>query len=957
MIKFVAPEYSRDWAGIALKLGLAGAEAVVLNAAGTIGQLAGALALTEKSAEHSLETLAWTWLKEVLLRSVLEVISEPRLRSPLNKQELKSFSIQLVEDILCEETPGELTAVTLQNPSTLPALEAFIANFPVLIKQISPDNGYSDSEIRSALGKALSAESARVLVENSDFYASIVEVFFGPSGELLRINEAWLRHGVWIRNSFTKQPIFSPDSDETLPLSRIYLPLRCFWEVEEEMSTGDGETYVDVHRHIASLHETVHDWLNVDARIDPLRIITGGPGSGKSSFAKAFATEILDIGEYNVIFLQLQHMRVFSDLFDGIGQYTKHMNNAASPEGNPGFSDNPLAWRTTSTKPYLLIFDGLDELSHVDNVAKELSRKFLLSVNFLLGQLNSSGTHTKALVLGRDNACQDAMIEANIGLGKLLNVAPIHPLTEETVRHYESTDETLHDPEGLMVEDQRLTYWYRWQAVKGLHHVPVPEAVTNKEFGELNSEPLLLHLLLISDYSGSNWRVAAANKNLIYQDIFQKIFDRNKRKENFLSVKLTYVDFTALLECLGLASWRGNGRTGGSNNFSELRKLHLRQEKRFGKLEAAELKNVAMQIHTRRGSLDEEGFEFIHKSFGEYLAGKGLFYAGQKLAERLMGEFEPEDVALDWVKLIYEAQITKPVLQFLMNEAKLWAEGRDMEEILSIKDQLETMSSWCLQLGMPVHRLEGRYDFCELSELQINAETALFCVLSAVCQCLPPPKKHEPELLKRILSEQPRQHISIEGMSRNPEYSLQLDTSRINLSWPSSNAPNEFISKMSKRHGALGALGRMNFSNIKLHGAQLGGANLAEAEFAFSDIHGVSFPGANLSDATFFGSTIYTCNFVGAKLQDTNLAEAVVAISNLRGARFIASDVENTDFNTCDFGGYDGALAAELTEVRNLKEKQLLQSNGGSKCTLPDDMLHPTHWPEASNPDELAVHE
>jgi hypothetical protein len=122
------------------------------------------------------------------------------------------------------------------------------------------------------------------------------------------------------------------------------------------------------------------------------------------------------------------------------------------------------------------------------------------------------------------------------------------------------------------------------------------------------------------------WGDAADNRNVVYEAIFEKVFERDKSKASWTAAKLDRADFFTLMECLGLASWAGSGRTGNDQDFKRLRAGHAsnRQEKRFETLRNADLKGAALQFYTRQELDADTGFEFIHKSFGEYLIARAL---------------------------------------------------------------------------------------------------------------------------------------------------------------------------------------------------------------------------------------------------------------------------------------------------------------------------------------------
>lgn len=186
---------------------------------------------------------------------------------------------------------------------------------------------------------------------------------------------------------FVSDPIFSPDDDETVSLSEIYLKLRCFWSTRTESS---DET-IKITSHVRDLHTTAKDWLLNSS--DQLRVVGGGPGSGKSSFAKGFAQEVVQDDSHRVIFVELQHLTFKTELYEALGAYLERSNKNTGEDGSAGFYENPLKWAADDDTPILLIFDGLDELSAQDIETRVLTKNFMDAVRSLLSSCSIPDDH------------------------------------------------------------------------------------------------------------------------------------------------------------------------------------------------------------------------------------------------------------------------------------------------------------------------------------------------------------------------------------------------------------------------------------------------------------------------------------------------------------------------------------------------------------------------------------
>jgi uncharacterized protein YjbI with pentapeptide repeats len=620
----------------------------------------------------------------------------------------------------------------------------------------------------------------------------------------------------------------------------------------------------------------VQSWLSRDAKSDPLRVVTGGPGSGKSSFARAFAHEVIQMDKHRVLFIQLQHMTLTGSLFDDIARYVDRRDTFTGENGSPGLPGNPFDWRKTDETPLLIIFDGLDELSTKEEDSERYARELLLALKLLLSPLNTDGASIRALVLGRNLACQAAMESSNIPLNNMLNVAPIARMSKETCMISSSPEHKVSDPEGIMENDQREDYWRKWAAIKGEDPETMPEAITADSMKELNVEPLLLHLLMISKYSGDEWEVAAGNRNVVYEDILQKILDRNKEKDHFLAAGVTEGLFFELMECLGIAAWRGNGRTGDEDEFRLIRKLHLNREKMFKNFPAASLKSVALNIHTRAGQKDaSSGFEFIHKSFGEYLAARGLLSHAIKTAV-LLEEREAEDIEMPWSQIIGSAELTPEIITFLYDEARLKLTSNDA---VGLKDELTELINWTLTNGFSVHKIGPELQWADLLSHQRCSISALIASTSAMATAIPI------------------------GDWDEVEFGAPWT---VNIAWPENRL---YRSKMQLNYfgvtdetTVVGALRRINFSDQELWDTGLNRTNLEGADFRGARSTWGLFIGSN-----FAGANLKFWDAANIRMRNVDLMGCNLSFSQLRSATFEGVNMRGCDLNNADLSDVDAS--------------------------------------------------
>lgn len=119
---------------------------------------------------------------------------------------------------------------------------------------------------------------------NSAEYTSLLKELNSPFSQLAeskRKNEqAWRLYSTWLQKQ-VNQRMFS----EAFSLKDVYVPLRAYYE---DKADNDNDKDKQI---VVDLETELEDWLNTAEKTDPIRVISGGPGSGKSSFTKMFAAK------------------------------------------------------------------------------------------------------------------------------------------------------------------------------------------------------------------------------------------------------------------------------------------------------------------------------------------------------------------------------------------------------------------------------------------------------------------------------------------------------------------------------------------------------------------------------------------------------------------------------------------------------------------------------------------
>lgn len=717
-------------------------------------------------------------------------------------------------------------------------------------------------------------------------YELLTEALDTPFTKASDTEQAWACYSAWLKKQ-VEEPMFY----EAFSLRQVYIPLRAFYE-RKTMGTlnEDGiEGSREFDKVVVNLEEELSAWLYQSDIHDSIRVISGGPGCGKSSFTKMFAAKHIDNRDRRVLFIPLHRFDPTDDLVEAVGRFVQF---------DGVLSNNPLDPINGESR-LLIIFDGLDELSMQGKVAAEVAQRFIQEVRSKVMWFNSREPRIKVLISGRELAIQSNSTEFR----KEKQIFHILPYFVSSVEA-----ETFIDPSGLVrteisslignalysgptPNDQRQQWWENYGRISGKGYTEMPKVLERKELEEITSQPLLNYLISLSYARGKVNFAEETNINLIYKDLLNAVYQRAWADSQHPAIRdISENDFVRILEEIAIAAWHGDRRT---TTVKEI-EAHCISSGisillgRFKEGFKEGIGRLLMAFYFRKfgnSATGDETFEFTHKSFGEYLSAMRIVRGIKRIHEELERRDKSYDSGWDeresltnWIKLCGPTPMNQYLFDFILHE--IYIQKPDL--LHRLQEDLCRLIESVLKYGLPFEKLEMRPPFKEEIRQARNAEETLLAVLSATSQ-----------RTKRI--------------------------SRIN--WETQNTFSEWIQRLQgHRIGTENSLVLSHLQWLDLSGCQLNMTPFHKAVFNHADLRNISASNAFFGAASFHLATLqrgdfYGANFTGADLSSSNLEEA-----NLQHTKLQDADLKNTNLFGAD-------LRHAYLKNANLFESNLQKAN------------------------------
>jgi len=898
---------------------LTGTETVPI--AGTMKEAASLATMVNLESEP--ERIAYSILLNSLLHSAEALTSEHINTLSLSLRAAKKPSNTIAYQPLIEGITEMLTDNDLliddqffKNPRSF--LSTQLPEFGAMYHRCLEECGASPQEainITRHLPSYFTFAVYDYVIKNYDQYQKLYNLLNHPVAEAARKEYEWAAYFAHLQKE-VELPVFG----ETFSLKDLYVPLRAYYEKKEKKELGlaieGAKDNTRKETHIISLTDNFNGWLNDTGGKNNLRMISGGPGSGKSSFAKMWAASLAE-NNRRLLFVPLHRIDYKSDIIDAINTYfTRRLLFSSDPIDNKGKNEN--------AETMLIIFDGLDELIMGNETSRSAAQNFLSE----LRRLCFHQKNLRVLVTGRPIAVQNVETQLRGNEEQLIHLLPYY--LQETLSG------TVIDNRELLLIDQRNDWWNNFHKLKAdTTSKGLPTELDNDNLHPITSEPLLNYLVALLWSKDADSFSQSTNLNEIYDRLINQVYDRDYEPNSDTHKQLPPDKFFLILQEIAVCAWHGGDVRVTSVNKIE---THIKKKKQVSKYfdsykdsAQAGLSKLLTAFYFKKfegqNSTNDESFEFTHKSFGEYLTAKAIVTLSRSTQKNIAAHekskneeinqgYDQEKALSKWMSIFSPTALDEDIIEFIKGE-------------LIILEKKEPGIAHKIQLTLISILKEAFYNKITLSNDARKTYKAETIQVSNLLNAL---------IVMIGITASIAKELSVLGFS-DEKLGILFHYLHTNFSVTPIGFKNLAYLDLSEANLMGGNLRNVNLSEANLSEANLGeanlwGANLWKAELwgasmVGTNLFGGDLRGANLSSADLWGANLScadlaVANLVGTDLGGANLSEANLILANLKGADLRGANLSRANLSEANLSG------ANLSEASfwgaNLSEANLMEA-------------------------------
>ena len=237
-------------------------------------------ALRALGLEKDVGGLAWLLIRRSISLAIYELVSESNIKITYETVKIPDDLCDKI-DLSLEQSKLKIDKNFFNRPADLPVIELIKKPF----EQWMVGFGLSEADTKAIAARlpkyfvyALNKEWGR----NRQVYAPIQESIDTPFTKAGEREQAWSLYYSWLSKQVTTKMF-----DENFSLTDVYVQLRAYYEEKKEKNGAEKDAesmhVKDVKRIVVDLEKEIDDWLKSLDKQNALRVISGGPGSGKSS--------------------------------------------------------------------------------------------------------------------------------------------------------------------------------------------------------------------------------------------------------------------------------------------------------------------------------------------------------------------------------------------------------------------------------------------------------------------------------------------------------------------------------------------------------------------------------------------------------------------------------------------------------------------------------------------------
>jgi hypothetical protein len=567
------------------------------------------------------------------IRDVLN--QEQRQLTPVKKETVALLDSQLAQE------PVDLSTQFLKCPGRVQIVGTVARLLASWLRTAGLGTDEADATVLTVPARFVACLNTE-LAEHKDYYQRLVQEFSPQFTAAVETEDAWLRYHVELHTLANPQVL-----NLGVALDDVYVELRAYTLLPN--SGNDGilqDNSRSAHRHeayVGMLMDLAKSWI--EDPLDAIFVISGGPGAGKSAFARRFAAWRAWAGPepWRVLFVPLHRFKLGTELIPSLNEF-------ACGE----LKRNLTLFDRSSDDRLFIIFEGLDELAQQGKVGEEAAADFFRQVDDFVKDCNrdSTSVRLKVMLCGRPVAVSST----NAEIRKSERVRHLLPYQIEHYHHYNTIWKGRKE---LIKLDQRDEWWSKLGLATGNSTMKgMPNDIRTQKLDPLTAEPILNGL--IAQCRREHKITPDTNRAQIYEWLLRDVLKRVHDKSGKQHLRdASEDDIARLLEEVAVTAWH-NGDVRATTKTKVLDRCEKTEQttllnRVFPDRQKPNITSLFLAFYfqesgERQGQ--DRAFEFSHKSFGEYLIARRIDRFLRELQMRVdEGAWDSEVALKRWVEL------------------------------------------------------------------------------------------------------------------------------------------------------------------------------------------------------------------------------------------------------------------------------------------------------------------